>query len=258
MAATGHPGNVTLSTHTIGAGPRLVLAHGFTQNGHCWGRFAELLAKHFEVVLVDAPGHGESFHDDADLSEAGRLILEAGGDAHYLGYSMGGRMALHAALEPATPMRSLTLIGATGGLDDPAEQAARSVADEVLAERLLDDGLEAFLDFWLALPLFESLDRAAHQREHRLANREAGLAASLRACGTGTQDPLWDRLGEIDLSTLVIAGADDAKFSGLGRRLVANLPHGTFWSAPGGHALHSETPDAVAARVIDFIRSVEP
>ncbi|MFA9566458.1 MAG: alpha/beta fold hydrolase, partial [Acidimicrobiales bacterium] len=166
---------MTLASHTIGSGPRLVLLHGFTQNSACWGPFAERLATRHQVALVDAPGHGDSRHDDADLDDAARLSVEAGGAGIYVGYSMGGRVALHAALAAPDQVRALVLIGATAGIVDDTERAQRRRADEALADQLAPRhkhpnsggcgpggepnpaGLEGFLDHWLAQPLFATV-----------------------------------------------------------------------------------------------------
>ncbi len=233
------------------------MVHGFTQNAECWGRFAERMSDYFELVLVDAPGHGASGHDEADLWEAGRLIGEVGGEAHYLGYSMGGRMLLHAAIQNPALVRSLSLIGATAGIEHSAERGERRAADEALADRLLSEGLPTFLDRWLALPLFAGLAPADNALDKRLTNRPEGLAASLRYCGTGTQDSLWNRLDEIPTPTLVLAGTQDQKFTALGQRLATALPQGEFASAVGGHPIHSEQPDQVTEIVSAFVRRVE-
>lgn len=243
----------SLPEPSSGDRPSLVLVHGFTQNSECWGPFAEHLAASFDLILVDAPGHGRSTHDDASLDEAADLIGSVGGPAHYLGYSMGGRMLLHLALRRPELVRSLTLIGATAGIDDPTERADRRAADERLAQSLLDDGLEAFLDRWLALPLFAGLDEAAACRPQRLANRPEGLAASLRLCGTGTQAPMWDELDRIAAPVLLLAGSDDAKFTALADRMAQSLPHAHRGAAVGGHPIHSERPEDVASLVTDFV-----
>ena len=106
-----------------------MLAHGFTQNGRCWGAFGRLMVQRFTTVAVDAPGHGNSRHDDADLATAGQLIVDAGGSGHYVGYSMGGRMLLQRAVEDPTGIESLVLIGATAGIVDAAERTARRNVD---------------------------------------------------------------------------------------------------------------------------------
>ncbi|MDH3752420.1 MAG: alpha/beta fold hydrolase [Acidimicrobiia bacterium] len=248
---------MTLSIETIGAGRRLVLSHGFTQNRRCWGRFAELLAERFEVVLVDAPGHGESGHEDADLVESARLLVEVGGDAIYIGYSMGGRVTLHAALAAPAAVQAMVLIGATAGIDDPHAREHRRIADAALSDSLLADGLPVFIDRWLASPLFSTLDATAACRAERLANRPEGLAASLRACGTGTQEPLWSRLGGLGAPALVCAGADDPKFTALARRLGTALPAATVAViADAGHSVHLEQPDETATRVTEFVAAV--
>jgi len=86
------------------------------------------------IAMIDAPGHGASEHDRADLIDAASLLVEAGGDGHYVGYSMGGRMLLHAALLFPERFRSLTLIGATAGILSGADRAKRLVSDGRLAQ----------------------------------------------------------------------------------------------------------------------------
>ncbi len=234
---------------------RLVLAHGFTQNGRCWGHFGDRLAVGNETRRVDAPGHGLSHHDDADLWRSADLLVEAGGAGIYVGYSMGGRTAMHAALTHPDTVEGLVLIGATAGLEEAPDRADRRTADSALAERLLNDGLPAFLDRWLALPLFAGLSPQQSAKQERLTNRPEGLAASLRHCGTGTQEPLWERLGEITVPVLIVVGAQDNKFTEIGHRLVTAFTgtEATLVSIPGTHAVHLEQPDETADAVLDAI-----
>lgn len=229
----------------------LVLTHGFTQNIGCWGRFGAELARHHPTVLVDGPGHGRSGHDDADLWAAADLTVEAAGPGVIVGYSMGGRVALHAALAHPEQVEGLVLIGATAGLDDGEERSRRRAADEALADRLLAEGLEAFLDRWLAGPLFADLPTEAAALEARLRNRPEGLAASLRNCGTGTQEPLWTRLGELTMPVTIIVGDRDTKFTATGHRMVEAMTATTaeLVSISGNHAVHLERPQETAAAV---------
>ena len=246
---------MALATQRFGRGTRLVLAHGFTQNARCWGHIADDLGADHEIVAADLPGHGASppEHDEADLWQAGSLLAAAGGRGVYVGYSMGGRVALHTALQHPEVVAALVLIGATAGIDSPDERADRRAADAALAHTLLADGLDSFLDRWLANPLFAGLTRAAQCRAARLTNRPDGLAASLRSCGTGGQEPLWDRLAEITVPVLVIAGDDDTKFTTLGQRLVSLLPDAQLRTAPATHAVHLECPTTTAGHVRAFL-----
>lgn len=224
-----------------------MLVHGFTQTGASWARLADGLPEH-EVVAPDLPGHGANATVRADLAGCARFLAEAGGRAAYVGYSMGGRVALHLALAQPSLVTALVLLGATGGIDDDDERAARRTADEMLAERLELIGTEAFLDEWLAQPLFAGL--APDARRGRATDAD-GLASSLRLTGTGTQVPLWDQLGELAMPTLVVAGERDEKFRALGVRLAAAIgSNAEVALVPGaGHAAHLERPDAFLAIV---------
>ena len=235
-----------LHAEVDGQGPRLVLVHGFSQTRRCWGPIAEDLAADHEVVRVDAPGHGRSSAFYAGLRTGARLIADQGGHATYLGYSMGGRFLLHLALANPELVDGLVLIGATGGIDDPDARAERRRLDTAMADRLERDGLDRFLDAWLAQPLFAGLTPAMQFRAERAENTIDGLAESLRQAGTGSQDPLWSRLPAIGCPVLVVAGERDEKFAAeaarLGEAIGANA---TVALVPGaGHAAHLEQPDA--------------
>jgi 2-succinyl-6-hydroxy-2,4-cyclohexadiene-1-carboxylate synthase len=248
-----------LHAETVGAegADRLVLVHGFTQTGRCWGPFADDLARDHELVLVDAPGHGGSADLRTDLWEGAALLGATGGRATYVGYSMGGRLALHLALRRPELVERLVLIGATGGIDDDAERAARRDADESLADHLLAIGVPAFLDEWLAQPLFAGLTPATACLDERLANTAEGLASSLRQAGTGTQEPLWDRLGAIEVPVLLLAGVDDAKFSAVAGRLARSIgPNATVAVVPrAGHSAQLESPLDTASIVRRWLRA---
>jgi 2-succinyl-6-hydroxy-2,4-cyclohexadiene-1-carboxylate synthase len=234
---------------TEGSGSRIVLVHGFTQTQACWGPVAGALAADHEVVRIDAPGHGGSSAVRADLGTGADLLAAAGGPATYLGYSMGGRFALHVALGRPEVVRGLVVVGATGGIDDDTHRAARRAADDELAAALERDGVERFVDAWLAQPMFAGLDHAVRFRAERLANTADGLASSLRLAGTGTQEPLWGRLAGIDVPVLVVVGEADTRFTELSHRLVEAVgPNADLAVVAGaGHTAHLEQPERFLA-----------
>src|SRR5262245_23075705 len=206
-----------------GAGERVVLVHGFTQTLAAMEPLASSLRRGHAVVRVDLPGHGGSAAWRVGFPEAAALLGEAGGPAAYLGYSLGGRLCLRLALDRPDLVRALVLIGASPGLADPVERAARRASDDALAAELERVGLERFLDRWLAQPLFATLPPERAGRAERLANTAQGLAASLRLHGTGAQEPLWDRLATLVPPALLVAGAADAKFTAIAQRMAAAI-----------------------------------
>ncbi len=205
-------------------------------------------------MAPDLPGHGDASNErPTDLHAAADLVAERtiplldGRSAWWIGYSLGGRVLLHLALARPELVAGLVLVSTTAGIDDAAERASRVAADEALADEILRDGTERFLDRWTSQPLFATLTLTDDDRAERLRNTAEGLAASLRSCGTGTQTPLWERLEELTIPTIVITGELDTKFTVLGRRLAAALPNAVHEElARAGHACHLEQPRAFA------------
>ncbi len=230
-----------------------MLIHGFTQSARSWGTIAATLAQHHTVVALDAPGHGQSAHVEADLPSGADLMARVGGEAAWIGYSMGGRYALHVALRHPDMVHRLVLVSATGGIDDPQDRAARRQSDEALATKVEKEGVASFVAWWLERPLFASLPPEAAAVDSRLGGTAAGLAASLRLAGTGTQQPLWSRLSQLEMPVLVVAGSEDDAYLGHARRLAAGIGgNATLAVVTGaGHACHLERPD-------EFLKIIRP
>jgi 2-succinyl-6-hydroxy-2,4-cyclohexadiene-1-carboxylate synthase len=244
-----------------GSGPRIVFVHGFTQSAASWGRVLAHLDGAYEVLALDLPGHRSSASiGAADLGETASLLAKRGGRASYVGYSLGGRCCLTLALEHPEVVESLVLVGATPGIADSDERAARVRADEALAARLdPTDGhpglaLEDFLSEWLAGPLFAHLSAEQADLASRLANTPAGLADSLRRQGTGTQTPSHDRLGELDMPVLLVAGARDERFSKIAEDMAGAIGANARVTLleDAGHATPFEEPKRFAALLEDF------
>jgi len=234
---------------------RIILVHGFTQTAASWDAIQyRLEALGHDVVALDAPGHGHHAATHLNLWNGADLLAAEGGDGVWVGYSMGGRLALHVALSHPESVERLVLVGATPGLETAAERIERHAADDLLAEELERDGLDRFLAKWLAQPLFATLPEDAAGLDARRANTVVGLAASLRLAGTGAQDPLWERLGEITAPTMLVVGALDPKFSAIADRMAALMPDAHVASMNGcGHACHLEAPDAFVGTVDGFV-----
>ncbi len=238
----------------------ITLAHGFTQTSRSWDHLIELLAQRgldaADSTAGDLPGHGDSAAVQADLWGSAERLVADGGTGTYVGYSMGGRVALHAALTHRDAVDQLVLIGATPGIIDGTEREARRSADDALADHIEEVGVAAFIDEWLANPLFAGLTDQTAQRADRLRNTAPGLSSSLRLTGTGTQEPLWNRLADIECPVLLIVGAADSKFRAIADRMAELLPHATVAAIDGaGHSAHLEQPEATADALVDWLNS---
>ena len=235
--------------------PRITFMHGFAQTGNSWKPIAEHFAEQgFLATVVDLPGHGGSAHVRADLRRTADMLATVGGTGAFVGYSLGGRASLHLALMYPHLVTSLVVIGANPGIDDAGERAERREADDALAERMHDIGLEAFLQEWCNLPLFGGLQLTPEQLADRLRNTPDGLAGSLRLAGTGAQGSLWPRLRELNMPVLAIAGALDLKFAAIAQQIADAAPEGAAALVAGAaHAAHLQQPETVAVLIADAI-----
>jgi 2-succinyl-6-hydroxy-2,4-cyclohexadiene-1-carboxylate synthase len=253
-----------------GAGPPLLLLHGFTGSGATWDPHAASLGRDYRLIAIDLLGHGKTEaprdpvryrveHAVADLL----TLLDMLGidDFALLGYSMGGRLALHLALAAQERLQALVLEGASPGIRGHSERAARIRADEELAITIERQGIEPFVTRWEALALFASqasLPVAVRDRlrAQRLENNPIGLANSLRGMGAGVPPPLYDRLRELSMPTLLIAGALDGKYCTLAGMMKRRLARAQVEIVAGaGHAVHLEQPtvfDALVRRFLDL------
>lgn len=238
-----------LATESIGTGePRISLLHGFTQTRESWRIVADRLATSHHVTLVDLPGHGDTTARPTSLDEAGQLVAVVAAGSVLVGYSMGARLALHAALQPGSRLRGLVLIGAHPGIVDPAERLIRRESDAQLAGRISEIGVEMFLHEWLDQPMFEGVRDLDHH--DRLRNSVDGLAYALEIFGTGIQRVLDEELSNVTVPTLLLAGDRDTKFIDLAARIRSHLSSATFEVIPNaGHACHLEQPNATSRAI---------
>lgn len=249
-----------LAAYSFGHGPRVTFLHGFTQTGWSWIPVAERIAAGGrEVVIVDLPGHGGSSAVRADLRTSANLVATTAGRSAFVGYSLGGRVALHVALALPHLVVRMALLGATPGIADDDERALRRSDDEKLAIHIEEVGVEAFIDEWVSNPLFAGLQVSANDRANRCTNTVDGLTSSLRLCGTGTQLPLWERLRGLNAPALAMAGEHDAKFSAIAERMSTLIPSASYQIVPAaGHAAHLQYPDVFASILARWLGPGKP
>lgn len=174
-------------------------------------------------------------HELDDVPPSGHTIL---------GYSMGGRVALHALLDGAK-YELAVIVSAGLGIEGEPERAARREADEKWARRFEHDDWEAVLHDWNAQPLFGGDIRVRRERDYDRRR----VVDALRRWSPAVLPPLAPRLHEITIPVLWIAGERDAKYVAEAKRAVSLLPDATLWICPdAAHRVPWERPEAFAAR----------
>ena len=231
--------------------PALVLLHGFTNSGASWRPVISGLGERYRAIAPDIRGHAsagtaEPVTLSAVIDDVAALTPEP---FTLVGYSQGGRIALHVALALPHRVTRLVLIGASPGLSDEAEREQRRLADERLAERIESLTIDDFARQWAQTPILADIppDIAAVSHADRLHSSPHGLASALRNLGTGALPSLWKRLPELRMPVTLLVGERDDKFTALAKEMVRCIPRATLTVVPGaGHAVHLERPDAVA------------
>lgn len=235
-----------------GQGVPIVFLHGFTGTTATWDECGKAFTHTNQVIAIDLPGHGRTTGLAAKTMEQLASDLAAIftflqlEKVHLVGYSMGGRVALTFSLLYPDWVRSLTLESASPGLASLEERATRREADEMLAERIMQDGIEQFVAYWENIPLFASqqklpVSKQQAIRAERLQQSARGLADSLRYIGTGKQPSWWDSLSEVKCPTLLVVGEDDAKFVKLNEKMVILIDEAKLVCVENaGHAIHIE------------------
>ena len=246
----------------------LVLLHGFTGCADVWEDVKSALAESQLCIAIDLPGHGHRA-EDADsgaftfdgacqliATELHRIGIQR---TNLWGYSMGGRIALHYAMNYPAGVGRLILESASPGLTNSVEREARQRSDDELAARIKSEGLDSFVGRWMDQPLFASqkslpLEHQALGRRLRLQNTADGLARALRGFSVGRQEPLHNRLRQLTMPVLVLVGELDSKYREIGEAMAHSIPNAQFRIIGGaGHAPYWECPAETAAAVAEFI-----
>lgn len=249
---------LTYYVEDIGEGFPLILLHGFTGDSSTWEPFYKEWSKNSRLIAIDIIGHGKSDspkqierYDILSVIKDINKILEMLQieKADMLGYSMGGRLALSFAVQFPQMVRKLILESSSPGLESEAERENRRKHDGELGRFILDQGIEAFVDYWENIPLFATQkelppEKRSAIREQRLKNSAIGLHNSLVGMGTGAQPSWWQHLHRIEAETLLVTGSLDEKFCLIAEKMSKSIKNCQWMKVEGsGHTIHVENPD---------------
>ncbi len=248
--------------------PPLLFLHGFLGCGGDWLEVTDHFAGRYFCILPDLPGHGRStvgddpqeygFSATAEKIVAVVNCLEVG-KVNLIGYSMGGRVALHLVLDYPYLFSTLVLEGINPGIRNEAERQQRLAWEDQIVQEIRQSELTAFIDHWYSLPLFRSLhndpSRFEPLRQKRCLNNPAGLALSMAGIGLGKQANLWPRLAEIEIPTLLLSGSLDEKYQTVVMQMAGEMPNAKVEIiSNAGHNTHYEKMDDYCRVVTEFLR----
>lgn len=260
-------GSVALAYESWGDGEALVCVHGFGADREAMRDLARSVGEGYRVLLLDLRGHGASGVPDVADDEAAYgypvqcedlvALLDAEGieRVHWIGHSMGGQLALMAALRE--PERTCSLVAIAAGpnrpiVDERERRAWARAADrfETMSSADLCGALAA------AAPRVERASPTATQAKvPELYARAQG--ANLARVVRGAFLPMRDNseaCRELQVPALVIAGEEDAQWLEPSRRLAELLPRARLQCIPeAGHLAHLDRRETVARMIREFL-----
>ena len=246
--------------------PPLLWLHGFMGSGMDWLVLVETHFSEFCNILVDLPGHGESQITESmnylelldSLTE--QLHLEGMQNFIPIGYSMGGRLAMHLYDSFPESIPAMILVSSSPGLKTEIERAERINSDNVLMDKMEHMGIEAFLQEWYRLPLFQNIaqnpDLFDNLVETRSNNSPMQLRRSLEILGTGALPSCWEKLPDWDIPVLLISGSSDSKYCEINAEMAGEFPRSEHVIIEeGDHAIHIEKALETAVAIRHFVRA---
>jgi len=248
--------------------PPLVFLHGFLGSGKSWRDIAETFAENYYCIAPDLPGHGENvnldIHAPLDFDTITNWLSGLLDEMDYgkrrlynmVGYSLGGRVALHFATRFPKRIHSLILESANAGIIDETERARRMDEDSARAESILKGGMSTFVENWYRMPLFASLnsnpEKLSAIKEAAKKNDPRWMAKVIRELSPGSQIPLWDSLSNLSFPVLLIAGEKDEKYVQVIHKMAEQIPFAQKNIVPdAGHNVHAEQPE----KYVELIRN---
>lgn len=270
MPLFGEPGQrIAYERYPHPAGsPPLYLLHGFTASAASFAANIEALRRHFTVVTVELLGHGGSEAPDdpalyAPEAAVGRILAlaDALGDARILlcGHSLGGAVAVRCALAAPERFAGIVIINSASAAGTPAWAERVRPGMLQLAERVRREGI----DFLRATRLYPAHGRRLDPRSRELLTRDfdrlqpAGLAGTAEALIPSVN--AFERLPELQVPVLVVAGQRDRDFMEVLPAFLAQLPHGlarVIGLPEAGHAANLEQPREFEAALVAFAREI--
>jgi len=247
----------------------IIFLHGFTGSVNDWRDVSTNLDKHFNKVAIDLIGHGktsspsniEFYNIESILDQVEAVILNLRvKEAILCGYSMGGRVALSYAVMKPNFVKGLILESSSSGIKKNKEREERKRNDEELADYILNNSIEDFINKWLDQEIFGTIRRFSNEKikrikEEKTKNSRIGLANSLKGFGTGIMPYLDKELKRLNIPVLLLSGQLDSKFTKLNvelNKLIPKSKHVSIQSA--GHNIHLEESSKFIKAVNKYLK----
>ncbi len=264
-----------------GKGESILLLHGMGDNSNMWFNQTKAFTRDYRVVFCDIKGHGASDRpkEGYTIPQLAEELVEwwkwtktyiaADMEVHsdmvdimkppnIVGFSMGGRIALHFAINHPDMLKCLVLANSSAGLTPPSPEAQKR-REEMMA--LLQKG---DIKKWAEMMATNAFSPGFRQKNPKVfdaymkVKQQQKADAMLRvtqAMAVPTPPP---DLSQVKCPVLIIAGEHDANMGPeQGKQLQNAIAGSKLVVLPTGHAAAVEAPEQFNAAVLDFIKGLQ-
>ncbi len=248
----------------------ILFLHGFTGCANDWNFILDKLPTKYFPFAIDLIGHGETdspeneneYNCTAIVRHLNQILDHLNFKKIIIaGYSMGGRAAISFSLKNPQKIIAGIFESTTAGIEEIAAKKERVEHDFILADKIREEGVESFLDYWFSSPMFNSLQSLHNYddiKSKRSQNNITGLANSLSAFSTGLMNSYWKEIHKLEFPILLISGEDDEKYTDINRKMLAKMKRAAHKILPQtGHNTHLEKPELFTNLVLEFLNKIE-
>lgn len=247
----------------------IVLLHGFAGSANIWKFLFENLNLDFPLIAIDLIGHGktsspnnyEVYTESAQLDQLNKIFIHFNiQEAIFLGYSMGGRLALSYTINYQNKIKGLILESSSPGIEEENIRSKRVKNDLLIAEQIQNNELKVFFSEWYKQPVFSSLRNIPNKLEslieRKTGNNKIGLINSLKGFSTGNMKSYWKDISKMEIPVLLVCGSLDTKYYEIMQKMNSLISNSTLKVNFGaGHITHLEKPDEFLNFVRTFLRT---
>ena len=235
---------------------KIFCIHGNFQTAKVWQTLEERMKAGFsDLEMITEDLYAKQFQSFDDWTEdfCGRVEVHANGEKSILlGYSLGGRLALHACLSRPDLWKNAIVVGADPGLESEEEKKLQLHRDRNWAERLKREPLEKLVEEWDAQPVFCGIE---NQAPRNLGEMDPDrLSQHFEVFSKGLQQNLAPKLAELkNLPILFVSGEKDQKYLVIGKKLAkSSSVINAQVIANAGHRVPWENTESFVQVLIDF------
>jgi 2-succinyl-6-hydroxy-2,4-cyclohexadiene-1-carboxylate synthase len=235
---------------------KIFCIHGNFQTAKVWQSLQERMKTEFsDLDMITEDLYAKPFQSFDDWTEdfCVRGEVKANGEKSILlGYSLGGRLALHACLSRPDLWLGAIIVGADPGLESEEEKRLQLDRDRKWAERLKREPLEKLAEEWDAQAVFCGIENSAPRNLDELDPTQ--LSQQFEVFSKGLQENLAPKLAELQRPPILfLSGEKDQKYQGIGEKLSKSSSVVKAQVVPdSGHRVPWENPESFSQVLIDF------